>query len=126
MFIMRKGKVESLDGFISLILPAGILEYFDFTHCTYTEKSMCIHLDEKNIIPDEFKSEVYKSVGFQAARQLNDFPIRGKVVTLSVRRRRWLVRFKDGTDRKVSRDWSIIQQGTNITCDFAAFLKAIS
>jgi hypothetical protein len=125
-FTMTEGKSEGLNGFISLILPEGILEYFSFTHCTYTDKSMCIHLEEKDIIPDDFKLEVHKSVGFHTARQLKDFPIRGKVVTLSIKRRRWLVTFKDGTERKVSRDWLIIQQGTNVTRDFAAFLKAIS
>ena len=123
---MTHGKAENLDGFISLILPEGILEYFDFTHCTYTNKSMCIHLDEKNKIPDEYKLEINKAVGFHDARQLKDFPIRGKIVTLSIKRRRWLVSYKDGTESKVSRNWNIIQQGSNITRDFAAFLKGIS
>lgn len=123
---MKDKKANDISDFISLILPEGILEYFDFTHCTYNDTSMCIHLEEKDIIPDQYKSEISKSVGFHAARQLKDFPIRGKVVTLSIKRRRWLVSSKDGTERKVSRDWSIIQQGTNLTQDFSAFLKAIS
>lgn len=123
---MSTQETDNIEGFISLILPEGILDYFAFTHCTYTDKSMCIHLEEKNVIPEEYQSEISKSVGFHKARQLNDFPIRGKVVTLSIKRRRWLVSFNNGSESKVSRDWSVIQQGTNITRDFAAFLKAFN
>lgn len=123
---MKEGKAENLESLISLILPEGILTYFDYTHCTYSDTNMCIHLEEKNIIPDSFKDEKNKSVGFHNPRQLKDFPIRGRIVTLSIKRRRWLVTLKDGTEKKVSRDWSIIEQGTNVTRDFAAFLKGIS
>ena len=123
---MKRQQLDQQDDLIRLILPEGILDYFNFTHYTSTDTSLWIHLEEKDIIPDIYKSEINKSVGFHSARQLKDFPIRGKIVTLSIKRRRWLVTFKDGTEKKVSRDWSIIQQGTNVTRDFAAFLKGIS
>lgn len=123
---MTHGQVDDLNGFIRLILRTDILEYSNFTHCSYTDTSMCIHSVEKNEIPEEYKLEVHKSVGFRYALQLKDIPIRGKVVTLSSKRRRWLVTYIDGIKSKVSRDWSIIKQGTNTTRNFAAFLKDIS
>jgi len=123
---IKRQQLDHQEDFIRLILPECILDYFNFTHCTSTETSMWIHLEEKDMIPETYKSAIHKSVGFHSARQLKDFPIRGKVVTLSIKRRRWLVTFKDGTEKKISRDWSIIEQGTNITRDFAAFLKGIS
>lgn len=123
---MEENTAFSQRDFIGLILPEGTLEYFNFVKCTYDSDSMCIHLEEKDVVPEEYKTILEKSAGFHDARYLKDFPIRGKKVTLCIKRRRWQVRFPGQKSRKVSRDWSIIESGTNITAEFAAFLKAIS
>lgn len=37
-----------------LLLPAGLLEYFDVVFVEETENSLMLHLDEKNIVPEEY------------------------------------------------------------------------
>jgi len=67
-----------------------------------------------------------KAVGFAEPRKITDFPIRGRLVTLSVRRRRWLINDSaTGKEKKISRDFTILKQGTSMTSEFAAFLKGI-
>lgn len=37
-----------------LLLPQGILEYFEVVFIEESEKSIILHLDEKNIVPEEY------------------------------------------------------------------------
>lgn len=119
--------------FIALFLPDGILEYFEITDYERTEsnqhlydKRLMIHLAEKKIVPQEYAKHQYKASGFSAARNIEDFPIRNMLVTLSIKRRRWDV-IINGETKKVSRDWNqIIAQGTRMSDEFAAFLKETS
>ena len=119
--------------FIALFLPDGILEYFDITDYQRTEsnqylydKRLIIHLSEKKIVPQEYKNYPYKACGFSEARNIDDYPIRNMLVTLSIKRRRWDVVI-DGKTKKVSRDWKqIIAQGTRMSEEFADFLKETS
>jgi hypothetical protein len=117
---------------LELILPEGILDHFEITGFEKGEsgkyvydKTLTIHLEEKNKIPEEYKTYRYKASGFMEARQINDYPIRNMLVTLSVKRRRWDVEI-DGKIKKVSRDWSLVAQGTRMSAEYAAFLKEIS
>lgn len=117
---------------LELILPEGILEFFDIVNLqqgdsgkTVYDKTLTIHLDEKNNIPDEYKLFKYKASGFMEPGLINDYPIRNMLVTLSVRRRRWDVDI-DGQKKKVSRNWSQVSQGTRLSAEYAAFLKEIS
>ena len=48
--------------------------------------------------------------------------VRGKKAYLSIKRRRWEVK---ATGIIISRDWRIVQSGTRMTREFAAFLKGI-
>jgi len=112
---------------LELMLPQGILEYFEIVDFTQAEsgqyvydKTLTIFLEEKNIIPEE-----YKSSGFMEPRLVNDCPIRSMLVTLSVKRRRWDVKI-DEQVKKVSRDWNIVAQGTRMSAEYAAFLKEVS
>lgn len=117
---------------LELILPQGILDYFDIVDFEQGEsgqyvynKTLTLYLEEKNIIPEEYKNNRYRCSGFMEPRLINDCPIRSMLVTLSVKRRRWDVEF-DGLMKKVNRDWNIVAQGTRMSAEYAAFLKEIS
>lgn len=117
---------------LEVILPQGILDYFDIIDFKQGDsgqyvynKTLTIFLEEKNLIPEEYKNQRFKSSGFMEPRLINDCPIRSMLVTLSVKRRRWDVEI-DGQMKKVSRDWTIVAQGTRMSAEYAAFLKEIS
>lgn len=103
-------------------LPEGILDYFDIVSHKMENDSVHFYLEEKNILPEEFKSERAKSKGFTPEITVEDFPLRGKSVLLHIKRRRWTL-IKDGVI--IKRDWAIIAKGTRITSEFASFLKGI-
>ena len=117
---------------LELILPEGILDYFEIVDFEQGksgqyvyDKTLTIFLEEKNLIPEEYKNHKYKNSGFMEPRLINDCPIRSMLVTLSVKRRRWDVEI-DRQMKKVSRDWNIVAQGTRMSAEYAAFLKEIS
>jgi hypothetical protein len=68
------------------------------------------------------KDVIYHSKGFYPQVSVQDFPIRGQKVLLLVKRRRWE---NQTTKDIVSRDWNLVQKGTRMTAEFAAFLKGI-
>lgn len=126
---MEKGLSQEL---LALFLPEGLLTYFDIVSYSTSssgkyvyDKQLELTLDEKDIIPSEYKSYPYKSSGFMDARYIEDYPIRDMLVRLKVRRRRWEVKL-DGKTKKVSRNWEVIAQGTRMSAEYAAFLKEIS
>ena len=105
-----------------MLLPEGILDYFDITEVKTTKDGFSIYLEEKNIPPSEHKDELLHSKGFYAEVRVQDFPIRGRRAYLHVKRRRWEV---VSSEQTVARDWTVVQSGTRITKEFAAFLKGI-
>jgi hypothetical protein len=109
--------------FLDLILPQGVLEYFLLTDFTSSGSEICLYLEEKNVIPEEYRSDKLISKGFFDEITVQDFPLRGKAVYLHIRRRRWL---NQTTGAVVFRDWNMVAQGTRMTTEFASFLKAIS
>jgi hypothetical protein len=109
--------------FLSLLLPQGVLDYFTLLHFTQMEKEICLYLDEKNIIPEEYSKDKLLSKGFFDEITVQDFPLRGKAVFLRIRRRRWL---NLTTGQTVFRDWDMVAKGTRMTKEFASFLKVIS
>lgn len=107
---------------LELILPDGMLDYFDVTSFNRSANDYSIHLAERNLSPAEFAGQKLSSKGFLDEITISDFPIRGKACYLKVRRRRWL---NEGTGKIVSRDWELVAKGTRMTREFAAFLKGI-
>jgi len=105
------------------LLPEGVLDYFELTEVKKEGEGLHIYLEEKDEIPEEYKSEPYRSNGFMQERKIRDFPIRDYLVTLHVKRRRWLL---TTSGKKIKRDWNIIAPGTGMTKDLAAFLKEIT
>ena len=100
-----------------------ILDYFELEDVKKDGENLHIYLEEKDIIPEEYKDQPYRSNGFMQERKIRDFSIREQVVTLHVKRRRWLL---TESGQKVKRDWNIIAPGTSMTKDLAAFLKEIN
>lgn len=111
-----------ISGF-ELLLPEGVLEYFEILKVDQSKTETSIFLQEKNIIPEEYIGRRLESKGFYEDSKVQDFPLRGKAVYLIVRRRRWSD--KDTGDI-VIRHWELVEKGTRMTQEFATFLKGIS
>ena len=109
--------------FIEMVLPEGLLEYFEITQFAKEESSYRIYLSEKNIPPVEFSSDKLISKGYFDEITVQDFPIRGKAAYLHIKRRKWL---NETTGDNVFRDWNVVAKGTRMTQEFASFLKAIA
>lgn len=107
---------------LKAVLPVGVLDYFEVTGLEQGGERLTIDLEEKNILPDSYRGQPFHSKGFTPAVSIEDFPIRGRKVLLRIKRRRWE---HQQTGEIVTRDWKIVQQGTKMTADFAAFLKQI-
>lgn len=104
-----------------LLLPEGLLDYFEVASAQSNTDDYTISLVEKNLEPDEFSRRSLSSNGFYNEITIKDFPLRGKACYLKVKRRRWL---DEDTGELVSRDWNLVAKGTRMTQEFAAFLKA--
>ena len=107
---------------LSLFLPSGILDYFTLVSCVSQETCFILYLEEKASIPCELCHLSLHSKGFLPEIEVQDFSIRGKVVYLRIKRRRWE---DPTTGQTYSRDWSLVATGTRITAEFGAFLKEL-
>lgn len=80
-----------------------------------------IFLDEKKIVPADMSNRRLISHGFTPVATIEDFPVRGKAVFLHIRRRKWL----DINDNTIhARQYDLTHQGTQLTQELVAFLKA--
>lgn len=107
---------------IELLLPEGVLDYFDVTDTQTSQEGLQIYLEEKNVPPVGYKASDIESKGFYEEVRIQDFPIRHRRAYLCVKRRRWTVL---SSGEIISRDWNMVQKGTRMTKEFAAFLKGI-
>ncbi|WP_449374872.1 ISAon1 family transposase N-terminal region protein [Brumimicrobium aurantiacum] len=73
--------------------------------------------------PKEFSDLSLVSKGFHKEVVIQDFPLRGKLVYLHVKRRRWTDK---ASGKVVQRDWNVVAKGTRMTVEFASFLKEIN
>lgn len=106
-----------------LLLPEGLLTYFDITSITKTATGhVHIYLEERNTPPDEYKGRLLHSKGLLPEVEVQDFPLRGNKCYLHISRRRWQAQ---DTGELVQRDWKLVQSGTRMTAEFAAFLKEV-
>jgi hypothetical protein len=106
---------------LELILPEGILEWFDIAGGDKDENDLRIILEEKNIPPitGESKDKKIISKGFKEIT-ITDFPIRGRRTLLTFRRRYWQV---EGQKELLKRDINLNFPGTQLEKEFADFLK---
>ena len=106
----------------TLLLPKGLLEFFDLKQVVQSESGLEIHLEEKNLVPAEYQNQRLESKGLLPQVSIQDFPIRGQKVALCVKRRRWRVL---STGELVTRDWDLVHKGARMTTEFGLFLKGI-
>ena len=119
----KETKLSSVEQqLLSLILPAGLLDYFDIKSVRDIKIGYEVLLEEKSDIPTEYINEPMRCHGFYPEQTIHDFPVRGKVFDLIVKRRRWL---NTTTKEVVSRDWDLVAKGTRFTKEFASFLKEL-
>lgn len=107
---------------LELILPEGILEYFEIISVKNIQIGFEVYLEEKPDIPTEFSGMPLHCHGFHQEQTIHDFPLRGKVFDLKVKRCSWL---NTETNQVISRDWNLMARGTRFTQEFAAFLKGL-
>jgi hypothetical protein len=107
-------------GYLKLLLPEGMLDFFKITSAELKDDTYYIYLEELNIRPDHLKEAKLTSKGFYDEVTVQDFPLRGKACYLKIRRRKWL---NEETGKNVSRDWNLVAEGTRMTGEFALFLK---
>jgi hypothetical protein len=108
---------------LELLLPQGILEYFDISDVVKLDEGLHIYLAEKGTPPSEFAADKLTSKGFFDEITVQDFPIRGKASYLHIKRRRWV---NERTGDIVFRNWNMVAKGTRMTQEFASFLKVIA
>ncbi len=111
----------------SYFLPTGILEYFtiikieDLQSKTGKDTDLHIELEEKNTIPMGYDSNQYESKGFYPVKTIQDFPVRGKALYLSIKRRRW--RHKKNKNEVIHNDYTLFAEGSKLTQELSDFLK---
>ncbi len=107
-------------------LPEQLLNHFELVNhlklgmIDTKQMFFDIHLDELNELPQGYSKSDYESKGFLPASIVQDFPIRGKAVYLSIRRRRWRHR---ETKKDITNDYSFIAEGSRLTQELSDFLK---
>ena len=115
--------MENYIELLKLILPELIVEHFDLVNTKIEQEKMHLFFEEKCTPPKEYNNRQLVSKGFLNEITIQDFPLRGKLVYLHIKRRRW-------TDKQsqeiIQRDWNIVAQGTRMTHEFADFLKEIN
>ena len=111
---------DQFNSLIKLLLPEELFEYFEIVHVIDDGQTVNIHLDEINRVPNGYKQEELITKGFHKSASVQDFPIRDKACFLHIRRRRWQLK---STGEMISRDWSLVANGTRYTKGFATFLK---
>ena len=107
---------------VRLLLPEGLLDYFELTKVNRGDQGLEISLEEKNLPPFGYEQQQLESKGFLPEVGIQDFPIRGQKVALCIKRRKWEVK---STGENITRDWNLVQKGARMTTEFGTFLKGI-
>lgn len=121
---------ELLYGIVSLMLPESMLDCFDIvkveeedipaTDMTFRpfKRMVNLYLDERDNRTSE--QQCYSPNGFTEYTKVSDFPLRNRLVTLHIRRRR----YKDAEGKNaVLCEYPLKAEGTSISPEFADFLK---
>nr|WP_297168376.1 transposase family protein [uncultured Dysgonomonas sp.] len=114
-------KVLEKEDLLRIVFPEWLFDYFDFVKVDSTAERLDVYLDEKKLIPSEYRNAPISSHGFTSIYTVQDFPLRGKEVYLHLRRRKWLLL---NTRQIVSLQYDFAFEGTRLTKEFVAFLKA--
>jgi hypothetical protein len=82
-----------------------------------------IEFEENNNLPKGYSFADYETKDFTNSKLIQDFPLRGKPVFLSIKKRRW--RHKE-TGITIKRDFTFIADSSKFTQDLSDFLKDAS
>ena len=107
---------------LELLLPSFIVNHFTFLKSSSGKEHLHLYFEEKNDT-SLFSGKKVESKGFHKEVIIEDFPLRGKLVYLHIKRPRW--RDVDSKET-LQRDWNSIAKGTRMTEEFATFLKEIN
>jgi len=107
---------------LKFMLPDFLVDHFEVVSANNTEEILHLYFEEKIKPPKEFDTLELASKGFQDEITIQDFPLRGKLVYLHIKRRRWS---NKSSGEIIKRDWTLVAKGTRMTEEFAAFLKEI-
>lgn len=119
---MRKKYPMTYDSFLRFIFPDGLFDYFELTRFTELSDRVEIHFEEVNTVPAEYSNDKLESKGFYEEVRIHDYPMRGRSCILFIKKRRW---YNHTQGKYVSRNWKLMAEGTQISSDFASFLKAM-
>jgi len=103
---------------LELYLPKSLLEHFDLVRIEKRKEGIELWFDEKDTPPQS--EQTMQSKGFVPAKELRDFPIRGKPCYLKIRRRRWQ---REGDKKYMMRNIKLTENGTKLVTDFALFFE---
>jgi hypothetical protein len=114
--------IDITEEVFAFFLPDDALKWFDVVGGTKNQASIHIILEEKNNppVPREHQGKHIISKGFKDIT-IDDFPVRGRKVTITFRRRYWQF---EGEETLLKRDIRINHEGTQLEKEFANFLKA--
>jgi hypothetical protein len=105
-----------------LIFPQDIFEWFDLKSGTSDGAITRITFVEKDIPPLTPETQDKKIIARKFHNiTISDFPLRGKKVLLTFRRRYWKI---EGQKEYLRRDIQLAFPGTQLEKKFAVFLKA--
>ena len=108
--------------FQKFIFPDGMFDYFEFKDFKEKNDKVEIYFEEKNIPTLEYINDKLESKGFYPEIIMYDYPMREKSCILYIKKRRW---YNHTQNKYVSRDWNLVASGTQISKEFASFLKAM-
>ena len=115
-------KEELLAGIIELIAPGVISKNFEVTSIIEKRDTITIVFEEKiDLIPKELKGKEVVLDGFLNPVTLQTFPLKDKMVYLSLKRRRW--KELGTTDKSYFNTYELHRQGMKTTNEFGNFLK---
>ncbi len=110
------------DSFLRFIFPDGMFTFFAMTKFNELSDKVEIYFEEKNTPPEEYATDKLESKGYYEEVRMHDYPMRGRSCILFIKKRRW---YNHTLGKYVSRNWKLMASGTQISAEFASFLKAM-
>ena len=115
-------KEELLEGIIELIAPGEIGKNFEVTSIIEKKDTITIIFKEKtDLVPKELEGKEVVLDGFLNPVALQTFPLKDKMVYLSLKRRRW--KELGTTGKSYFNTYDLHRQGMKTTKEFGNFLK---
>ena len=110
--------MTALEELVSLMFPAGLLEYFVVSRIFKMATGYQVYFEEKKDVPSPYPAEEYICHGFHDEQLIHDFSLCGKVFDLVIEHRRW----KHAEAGKViSREWDLVARGSSLSKGFSFF-----